>query len=168
MNFEIVLDRGLQVKHLKRWTFPGLLRTDIFNRALLWSRLVLEEDDGLINDLNLRVSDRVCAALTGLMVVSLALAFFSTVFLSAALAALAASFLLKLRFYAFFYRERGAWFTTGAFAMQTLYYFYSGTVFTLCYGAHIYRKARGVTRPEAAATAATAATATEFGRIGDA
>lgn len=35
MGCEIALDRGLQVKHLKRWTFFSLLRTDIFNRALL-------------------------------------------------------------------------------------------------------------------------------------
>lgn len=144
-GFEIVLDRGLQVKHLKRWTFFSLLRTDIFNRALLWSRLVLE-DDGMIDDLNLRVSDRVSASLTGLSVVSLALSPFSPALLFAALALLVAVFLINFRFYSFFRRRRGVWFAVRAFAMLALYYFYSGTVFSLCYGAHALRKARGATQ----------------------
>lgn len=153
-GFEIILDKKLQVKHLKRWTFFSLLRTDIFNRALLWSQLVLE-DDGMIDDLNLRVADRVSAALTGLAVVSLALSVFSTALLPAApaaLAALAAVFLLNFRFYSFFQQRRGHWFAIGAFAMLTLYYFYSGTVFTYCYGAHVLKKARGVTRTGERAT----------------
>lgn len=159
MGFEIALDRGLQVKHLKRWTFFSLLRTDIFNRALLWSRLVLEED-GMINDLNLRVSDRISAALTGLVVSSLILSPFFPALLPTSLAALGAVFLLNFHFYSFFNRRHGICFSTGAFAMLTLYYFYSGTVFTLCYGAHMLRRARGVEPPGARAT--------EFGQIGDA
>jgi GT2 family glycosyltransferase len=159
-GFEIVLDRGLQVKHLKRWTFFSLLRTDIFNRALLWSRLVLEED-GMINDLNLRVSDRISAALTGLAVASLILSPFASALLPTSLASLGAVFLLNFGFYSFFNRRRGVWFSAGAFAMLTLYYFYSGTVFTLCYGAHMLRRARGI-------APTPGASATELGRIGDA
>jgi hypothetical protein len=73
---------------------------------------------------------------------------------------LGAVFLLNFHFYSFFKRHRGVWFSTRAFAMLTLYYFYSGTVFALCYGAHILRRARGGATPGARAT--------ELGRIGDA
>ena len=40
----VVLDKGLQVKHLKGWTLGSLLATDIFRRALPWSRLILRGD----------------------------------------------------------------------------------------------------------------------------
>ncbi|HEU4594716.1 MAG TPA: glycosyltransferase family A protein, partial [Pyrinomonadaceae bacterium] len=71
-GFVIALDKGLQVKHLKRWTLPSLLRADIFDRALPWSRLILRDGGGgMINDLNLRVRERACAALVGLAFVLL-------------------------------------------------------------------------------------------------
>ncbi len=64
-GYSVALDKGLQVKHLKRWTFTSLLRADIFHRALPWSRLILNDGGALINDLNLRVRERVSAALVG-------------------------------------------------------------------------------------------------------
>jgi hypothetical protein len=38
----ILLAREVQVKHLKRWTFAALLRSDLCDRALPWARLLLE------------------------------------------------------------------------------------------------------------------------------
>ena len=55
---EIILDRDIQGKHLKRWDVRSHLRTEIFCRALPWSRLILE-NKGLINDMNLKTSDRI-------------------------------------------------------------------------------------------------------------
>jgi GT2 family glycosyltransferase len=143
-GFEIVLDKELQVKHLKRWTFRSLLRTDIFNRALPWSRLLLEHGP-IINDLNLRVTDRICAALTGMAVASLILSFFSMAFLAVMPASLAGVFLLNHRFHRFLKGRRGAWFALRAFPLLALYYFYSGTVFALCYVEHLLRQAFGAT-----------------------
>jgi GT2 family glycosyltransferase len=144
-DFKIVLDQELQVTHLKRWTFRSLLRTDIFNRALPWSRLILE-NEGMIKDLNLRVRDRACAALTGLAVAALMLSYFSIAFLPLMLAALACVFLLNRRFFGFLKARRGGWFALRSFPLLALYYFYSGTVFALCYCAHIVRKVFGGTR----------------------
>ncbi|MCA1815818.1 MAG: glycosyltransferase [Acidobacteria bacterium] len=56
-GFRIVLDKGLQVTHLKRWTLPSMLRADIFDRALPWSELILR-DGWMINDLNRRAPAR--------------------------------------------------------------------------------------------------------------
>jgi len=59
---KMVLDRGLQVKHLKRWTFWDLLRTDIVHRGIPWTELILR-DRRMPNDLNLQLSQRVSVAL---------------------------------------------------------------------------------------------------------
>ncbi|HEV7859253.1 MAG TPA: glycosyltransferase family A protein [Pyrinomonadaceae bacterium] len=144
-DFKIILDRELQVTHLKRWTLHSLLRTDIFRRALPWSRLILE-NEGMINDLNLRVADRVCVVLTGLALAFLMLAYFSILFLPLMLAALAGVLLLNHRFFSFLKSRRGQWFALRSFPLLALYYFYSGTVFAFCYCAHVLRNVFGGTR----------------------
>jgi len=59
---KIILDRSLLVTHLKRWTFWGLLKTDILDRGIPWTELILR-DRFMPNDLNLQLSQRVSVAL---------------------------------------------------------------------------------------------------------
>jgi glycosyltransferase involved in cell wall biosynthesis len=59
---KIVLDKTIVVKHLKRWTFWGLVTTDIFDRGIPWTELILR-DRFLPNDLNLQVTQRISVAL---------------------------------------------------------------------------------------------------------
>jgi GT2 family glycosyltransferase len=138
-GFAIALDREMQVKHLKRWTLPSLWRTDIFSRALPWSRLILEQG-GMINDLNLRMSGRISAALVGLAVALSALSLFAPGLLFVALAALMIVLLLDLGLLRFLAKRRGMWFAARACAMQLLYYFYSGAAFAFSYVGHVFRK----------------------------
>ena len=134
-GFEIVLDREIQVKHLKRWTLASVLRADIFFRALPWARLLLAR--GRVDqDLNLRAADRASACLVGVAFALVPLSYFSARLALGAAAALAAVFALNLPLLRFFARRRGAWFAARGFAMQCLYYFYSGAVFVLCWVAH--------------------------------
>ena len=70
---KIVLDRDLKVKHLKRWTFWTLIRTDILDRGIPWTELILR-DRRMPNDLNLQLSQRVSVALAFLAVAAAALA----------------------------------------------------------------------------------------------
>jgi GT2 family glycosyltransferase len=158
-GFHVVLDKELQVKHLKRWTLTTLLRADVLQRAIPWSRLILESR-GMINDLNLRVRQRVCAMLSGFASAFAALTYFYPALLAATLDCLVVIFLLNLDLFRFLYARRGAWFAFGSFTMQCLYYFYSGTVFTLCYFAYTLRKA--LARVRLIRPAATA------GRVNDA
>jgi GT2 family glycosyltransferase len=58
----IVLEKDVQATHRKRWTFAGLIRSDLFDRAVPWSRLILHERN-LPDTLNLRLSQRLAAAL---------------------------------------------------------------------------------------------------------
>jgi len=62
----VILDKQLQVTHLKRWTFWGLIKTDIFDRGVPWTELILR-DRYMPNDLNLELSQRVSVALAFLL-----------------------------------------------------------------------------------------------------
>ncbi|HGY91234.1 MAG TPA: glycosyltransferase [Planctomycetes bacterium] len=66
------LDPDLQVKHLKRWSFLSVVRTDIVCRALPWSRLIVE-GGAMPDDLNLRRSQRVAAVVACLLVAGVVL-----------------------------------------------------------------------------------------------
>ena len=145
-GFRIVLDKELRVKHLKRWTFKSLLRADIFNRALPWSRLILERGE-IINDLNLRFQERICAVLVIAAIGLAALSYFSILFLVSAFAALTAVFFLNLRLYRFLWTQRGVIFAAKSFAMHCLYYVYSSSVFTLCLGERLMIRAKENIRP---------------------
>ncbi len=57
-----MLDRDLRVKHLKKWTFWGLLKTDVLDRGIPWTELILR-DQRMPNDLNLQISQRVSIGL---------------------------------------------------------------------------------------------------------
>ena len=58
----IFLDKTLQATHLKRWTLRSVIRTDIFCRAIPWTRLILESDH-VLNDLNLKWGQRLSGGL---------------------------------------------------------------------------------------------------------
>ncbi|MEM9346232.1 MAG: glycosyltransferase family 2 protein [Planctomycetota bacterium] len=56
----IVLNRDVQATHLKHWTFWKMIKTDIFDRGVPWTQLMLAQGS-MPNDLNLRISQRVSA-----------------------------------------------------------------------------------------------------------
>ncbi len=133
----ILLDRELQVKHLKQWKLGSLLRADILYRAVPWSQLILKRQ-GMVNDLNLKTSDRVSAALTGLALVALLLSLYKPQLLIPVPFFLATIFILNRGLYGFFFQKRGLLFTALTFLMQLLYYFYSGVTFVLCWCWHTF------------------------------
>ena len=76
---KIMMNKDVQVKHLKRWTLRGLIKADVFDRAVPWTRLIIREGD-LPNDLNLRLPQRVSALLVCLLLAHLAVtAFFHNI-----------------------------------------------------------------------------------------
>ena len=58
----IRLDKNLRVKHLKKWTFRDVIRTDIFQRGIPWSQLILRHRDAPA-DLNVKPSQRISVVL---------------------------------------------------------------------------------------------------------
>jgi glycosyltransferase involved in cell wall biosynthesis len=63
---KIVLDHTLLVNHLKRWTFWNLVKTDILDRGVPWTELILR-DRHMPRDLNLQLSQRVSVAIAFLL-----------------------------------------------------------------------------------------------------
>jgi hypothetical protein len=115
----IRLDPDLQVKHLKRWNLAGLLRTDIFDRAIPWTLLVLRS--GVMpNDLNLRIDQRACVALVCMTPLVAA------GFPSLSPVPLLLTILLNLPFFRFLASRRGWWFALRSIPMHLLYFLYSG------------------------------------------
>lgn len=58
----IVLNKELQVQHLKRWTLRGMIKTDVVDRGIPWTQLLMQEGR-LPNALNLHISQRISALL---------------------------------------------------------------------------------------------------------
>jgi glycosyltransferase involved in cell wall biosynthesis len=67
-----LLDKNLRVQHLKAWTFWRLLKTDIFDRGIPWTELILR-DSSMPNDLNIQISQRISVALVALMLLAVVL-----------------------------------------------------------------------------------------------
>lgn len=133
-GFRILLDKELQVKHLKQWTLISLIRADVFYRAVPWSMLLVENRDReIVNDLNLRTADRICAGLTGFSLMLLPLAVMMPEVLYLILLCWATIIFLNRRLYLFFLKERGVIFAASAFPLQLLYYLYSSVTFALCW-----------------------------------
>ncbi len=62
----IVLDRDLRARHLKKWTFWALVKTDVLDRGMPWTELILR-DHRMPDDLNIQISQRVSIALVYLI-----------------------------------------------------------------------------------------------------
>ena len=128
----ILLVKEIQAKHLKRWTAASVLRTDVFCRAIPWSKLILTEQ-GLINDLNLKTSDRASAMLVAASLALTPFVFWQPYLLIFIAALLLAILYLNRRIFRFFARKKGFGFAAHAFPWQFLYFFYSGAAFVYCW-----------------------------------
>jgi len=67
----IVLRREIQASHLKRWTLPGIVKSDVWDRGVPWTELILR-DRNLPDDLNLKLSQRLSAVLAYALLAMLA------------------------------------------------------------------------------------------------
>jgi glycosyltransferase involved in cell wall biosynthesis len=132
----IALCKRLVVKHAKKWTFPGLLRSDIFDRAIPWTRLQLSQGK-LLNDLNLSLSQRWASIFVLLAMACGALALWRWQFLIALPGVLIPVMYWNRRLYLFYYRHGGFHFAAGSILMHWLYYLYSLGAFA--WGYFIYR-----------------------------
>jgi GT2 family glycosyltransferase len=140
----IALDPAIQVKHLKRWTFWGMVVTDIRYRGIPWTLLILASGQ-LPNDLNLRSSSRVSVALAAMV---------GTLFLTAvsgvlsvgacrkawvlALAALVSLLFTNLPFYRFLAARRGLQFALSSVPLHLLYFSCCGVAFALGVAIHCW------------------------------
>ena len=122
----ILLRKGLQVTHLKRYNALTLARSDIFHRAIPWTRLMLRERI-FRRDLNLR-NNNIASVVLSFPMAALILAVPFLPFALVAVAPLAAIFIgLNRHFFRFIHRERGFPFTIGTILWYFISCLYGGT-----------------------------------------
>ena len=126
----IRLIKSLQVKHLKRWGLLSLLKSDIFQRALPWTKLILHTRL-FVNDLNLKTSDRISVILIYGLLGALISALLWPGFVLLAGALAISLFLLNTKLYRFFRQKRGLWFAIRSLPWHWFYFLYSGFAFTV-------------------------------------
>jgi glycosyltransferase involved in cell wall biosynthesis len=130
-GYDIHLKASLQVQHMKRWTARTLLVTDIRDRAIPWTRLILRQR-ALLNDLNLQTNQRISAATAFLGMAAIAASVISPRLLPLAGLAVATLLTLNRDFYKFLTHKRGIRFTLLALPWHWLYFLYSGFCFGVC------------------------------------
>lgn len=137
----IRLSKQLQVKHVKKWTLKSTMRSDIFDRAVPWTKLILQSGH-IPADLNLSWTSRLSAALVAFLPILTASLVCGAAGLvrwlplrvsAVGLISISALLIFLNRgLYEFFWKRGGTKFGLRAMLVHWLYYFYSGTTFLLC------------------------------------
>jgi glycosyltransferase involved in cell wall biosynthesis len=128
----IRLDREMLSTHLKIWPILELIHTDIFRRAIPWSRIMLQRAE-VLDDMNVGTFERLraaCAGLTVLLVAAVALGGLSPWWLVPALLTLITG---NWHLFRLFRRCRGVAFALAGIAFHQLYYLYSSACFVGCW-----------------------------------
>lgn len=126
----IELRREIQVTHLKCWTLRSFLSTDLFCRAIPWTRMMLANGGGLPADLNFGFQHRASILLVGLLPLFLLLAIRLPWHGSAAAGlCLLLLALINRGFLGFLAKRRGMGFALQAFPLHLAHYFAAGLGF---------------------------------------
>jgi hypothetical protein len=149
----IRLRPDIQVTHLKRWTLAGTVRSDVRDRAIPWTRLILSQDR-IPGGLNTSLASRLAAAAAWLAVGGVGgvlLWPFTGGAAWLALTGFSAVAALNAGLYGFFLRKGGPAFAVVAVGMHVLYLLYSSAVFGVLFVAHqatrMTSTARGSSHP---------------------
>ncbi len=130
LGHRIELRPEIQATHLKRWTPGSFLRTDLFGRAIPWTRMMLGKGGGLPPDLNFGWGHQASTLLAGLVPLMLLLAIRLPVHgLAGAAACLLLLAWLNRGFLGFLARLRGVAFALRAFPFHIAHYFAGGLGF---------------------------------------
>lgn len=139
-GYRIRFRPDLTVKHLKAWTLAGLVRSDVLDRGVPWTELMLRR--GRIPDeLNVRWRERFSLAAVWLLIGSLAASPWRLAMLIPAAGSAAWLLVAHLDLYRFFARRGGPAFALGSVALHWLYLAYCGVAFL--WGAARHARSRG-------------------------
>jgi len=127
----IIVVPELLGKHLKIWTMRNAVFTDIFRRALPWSRLMISRE-GLTDDLNTSTAERIRAAVAGLLLFFVIVLLFKPVLWPITLALAMVAVALNWRFAVFLYRNGGLLFAAASLSYHQFYYVYSAAAYVWC------------------------------------
>ncbi len=121
--------RDVQCTHLKVWRFGNLIHTEIFRRAIPWSRLILSSGSGIPNDLNVGMSEQVRAFIAAALALSIVVLISGISDASIPFLMLLLMLIANSEIALFFYRRGGLLFALGALLFHQVYYLYSASAF---------------------------------------
>ena len=121
----------LQGKHLKVWTIRNAIHTDLFRRALPWSRLMISRE-GVADDLNTSRLERDKAVVAGLFLLSLLALPVAPGIWPATLVLMLAALALNAAFAKFLVQNGGVGFAAASLLYHQVYYVYSAGAFAWC------------------------------------
>lgn len=147
-GFRIHLEPSLAVCHLKRWTLRGMIKSDIFDRGIPWTQLILRYGQ-FGNDLNTKHSYRACVVIAYLAVASLVLGVVDIRFFWGVPLFLAVLVYLSRDYYTFFLQKRGILFTLGVFPLHVLLHLYNGISFAVGVALFVSARRLGIRLPGA-------------------
>ena len=142
-GYRIRLLKELQVKHLKRWDVLSLLKADFLYRALPWTDLILREGR-FIDDLNVKISDRLSVTCTFVLLSTLLGALWIPWLLVPALLCMMGLLWINLDLYRFFRKQRGLSFAVRVIPWHWTYFFYCGLAFAIGTIRHQINRFRGL------------------------
>lgn len=129
-GYPIRIDPAVQGKHLKRWSFASMTRTDLLVRAVPWTYLILTRKE-IPTDFSLGWGQRVSVTMAWLSLSALPAALVWPGALVVMAAALGLFILVNLDFFRFL-RTRGGWTVAlTAVPLHWFYHFNSGLGFIL-------------------------------------
>ena len=128
---KIMLFPELQSTHLKEWRLINLLHTEIFCRAIPWSRLMLEQTT-MEDDLNVSNKERLRAALAGLLFLTLLAVIPGWLPWWTAVVMICVSIFVNKKLFLLFYRRKGLLFALMGIGYHQIYYLYSSAAFVYC------------------------------------
>ncbi|VAW53812.1 Mycofactocin system glycosyltransferase [hydrothermal vent metagenome] len=128
---KIMLFPELQSTHLKVWRFVNLIHTEIFCRAIPWSRLMLQQT-GIVDDLNVSSQERLRAGLAGILFVALLAVLMGWLPLWAVVIIVGSAIAANKNLFMLFYKRKGLVFALMGMTFHQLYYLYSSAAFVYC------------------------------------
>lgn len=129
-GYRISLCRDVLVTHLKQWSLHSLLKTDIFQRAVPWTQLILSSSE-LPRDLNLNVQNRLSVLAVWLSIACLFLGLLAHGLWTGTLVGTLALIMLNREFYHLCYKRGGLLLGISAVGLHSLYFCYSSITFGL-------------------------------------
>lgn len=125
---KILLFPELQSTHLKVWRLVNLLHTEVFCRAIPWSRLMIEQT-GVVDDLNVSSMERVRAALAGAFMLVIVAVIAGLLPWWTLLPMVGLVVWANRKLLALFYRRKGLLFAVMGLSFHQVYYLYSSAAF---------------------------------------
>ena len=135
----ILLDPSIRGTHLKGWTIPGIVRTDLMGRGIPWVRLLLENGPSTIaSGPSLGVRDSMSVGLVGLAALLVVLFTVTRRLEFAAFVAIcvALSVALSSSFHLWLWKTRGPRVAVASVPLYLLYHLTS--VIAICVGAVVF------------------------------